>query len=288
MYRPLVSIVTPCLNAERFIEETVRSVLQQDYPDIEYVVMDGGSTDRTLEILECYKHRLRCFSGPDGGQAAAVNRGFDFTQGEIFAFLNSDDTYAPDAVAAAVAAFERAPNAAVVYGDAAYVDETGLAIGSYPVEPFNPGRLARRCIICQPAAFIRRQAFDEVGRLNERLRYALDYDLWIRIARRYPLVKFDSRIATSRLHAGAKTVGETAAAMRDTMAVLQRQYGYVPYNWIYGYAHHLLTRQPVAAETPDPSLVSAGFSFFIGLKYNWRHPLSYCRDILSTAKECLP
>jgi glycosyltransferase involved in cell wall biosynthesis len=288
MCRPLVSIVTPCLNAGRFIEETILSVLTQDYPRIEYVVMDGGSTDGTLEILSRYGNRLRYFSGPDGGQAAAVNHGFDVTHGEIFAFLNGDDTYAPGAISSAVAAFDRAPDAAVVYGEASYVDEAGRVIGRYPVEPFRPDRLARRCIVCQPAAFIRREAFAGMGRLDERLRFALDYDLWIRIARRYPLVKFDSLVANSRLHAEAKTVSQTSAAMRDTMAVLQRHYGYVPYNWIYGYSHHLLTGQPVAAELPDPSLVSAGYSFFLGWRYNWRHPLCYWRDILSTAKECLP
>ena len=284
---PLVSIVTPCWNAERFIEETVRSVLCQDYPAIEYVVMDGGSTDRTLEIVARYADRLRYISGPDGGQSAAINRGFDLTRGEIFAFLNADDIYLPGAVSSAVAAFERQPDAAVVYGDATYIDEAGRTIGRYPVEAFTPERLARRCIVCQPAAFLRRQAFADVGRLDERLRYALDYDLWIRLSRRYPLVRFDSLVAGARLHGAAKTVGQMSAAMRDTMAVLRRRYGYVSYNWIYGYSHHLLTGQSLAMETPGFSPVSAALSFFIGLRYNWRHPLCYCRDIVSTAKEGL-
>src|SRR5579883_1234258 len=100
---PLVSIVTPCLNAQSYIEETILSVLNQDYPDIEYLVMDGGSTDATLDILRRYATRLRYFSRRDGGQADAVNQGFDLTHGEIFTFLNSDDTYLPGAVSRAVA-----------------------------------------------------------------------------------------------------------------------------------------------------------------------------------------
>src|SRR5215469_4305509 len=156
MQQPLVSIVTPCLNAARFIEETIQSVLAQDYPAIEYIVMDGGSNDGTLDILKRYQGRLRWLSAKDKGQADAVNRGFALTQGEIFAFLNADDTYLPGAVALAVEGFARKPEPAVVYGDAWYVDETGKRLGRYPVEPYDPYRLERRCIICQPAAFIRR------------------------------------------------------------------------------------------------------------------------------------
>src|SRR5687768_1254630 len=133
---PLVSIVTPCLNMGRFLEETIRSVLDQDYSRIEYLVMDGGSTDQTLEILERYRDRLRFMSSPDAGQAAAINRGFDLTSGEIFAFLNADDTYLPGAVAAAVQGFLRHPQAGVIYGDAWHVAGDGSRLAAYPVEPF--------------------------------------------------------------------------------------------------------------------------------------------------------
>lgn len=284
---PLVSIVTPSLNAERFLDATINSVLVQDYPDIEYVVMDGGSADGSLEILRRYEGRLRYVSEPDAGQADAINRGFALTSGEILAFLNADDAYFPGAVATAVRAFAARPDAGVIYGDAVYVDERGAEVGPYPVESFDRFKLERRCFICQPAAFFRRDAFVASGGLDTSLRFALDYDLWIRMARRYPMVKIDTRLATLRLHDRAKTVSETEQALHETIVVLQRHFRYVPFNWLYGYGHHRLTRQPIAVEKPRPALSSALFAAALGSRYNWRHPLRYGRDIVSTARRGL-
>lgn len=285
MQRPLVSIVTPCFNAARFLEETIVSVLSQDYPHIEYAVMDGGSTDGTVEILRRYEGRIRWCSAPDNGQADAVNRGFAQTQGEIFAFLNADDTYLPGAIARAVAGFARHPDAAVVYGDAWHVDERGRRLSEYPVEAFDRTRLSRRCIVCQPAAFMRRDAVAAVGVLDTTLHFAIDYDLWIRLAAQYPLVKIEAVLANSRLHSEAKTVRLTASAMRETIALLKRHYGYAPYNWIYGYVHQRLSGQPLANSRPRISLASAGPAFALGFGYNWRHPVRYVHDVLSTARE---
>lgn len=285
--RPLVSIVTPCFNAAKFLEETIESVLSQDYPAIEYLVMDGGSDDGTIEILKRYEGRLHWRSGRDNGQADAVNRGFALTRGELFAFLNADDTYLPGAVTKAVGGFAGHPEAAVVYGDAWHVDECGRRLSRYPVEPFAEARLARRCIVCQPAAFMRREALIACGALDARLRFALDYDLWIRIARVGTLVKIDEELAHSRLHAEAKTVGQTAAAMQETIEVLRRHYGYAPYNWVYGYVHQRRTGQPLANSRPDLSLASAGQALAAGLSYNWRHPIRYCLDVVATAREGL-
>jgi len=284
---PLVSIVTPCLNMGRFVEETLLSVLEQNYPRIEYLVMDGGSSDGTLEILRRYEGRLRWISQPDRGQADAVNRGFEQTSGAVFAFLNADDTYLPGAVAAAVEALAEHPEAAVAYGNAWHVAKDGGRLAPYPVEPFEPANLSRRCFICQPAAFVRREVFAASGMLDAGLRFAFDYDLWIRIARRHPMVRVDRDLATSRIHAQAKTMAETGAAMRETIGVLKRHYGYVPYNWLYGYGHQRLTHRPLAIETPKPALSSACFSMALGARYNWRHPLRYCRDIVDTARKGL-
>ena len=285
MTLPLVSIVTPCLNSARFLEETIESVLDQKYPAIEYVVMDGGSTDGTEEILKRYDGRLRWRSERDNGQADAVNRGFALTRGEIFAFLNADDTYLPGAVERAVEGFARNPKAAVIYGDAWHVDENGKRISRYPVEEFDAKRLARRCILCQPAAFMRREAFAAVQGLDARLRFAMDYDLWIRMAEDGGLVRIEAELANSRLHGDAKTVGQTGAALRETIDVLKRHYGYAPYNWVYGYVHHRLSGQALAASPPRMSLASAAPALVLGLAYNWRHPIRYCRDVLATAGE---
>jgi len=284
---PVVSVVTPCLNMGPFLDETVRSVLDQDYPDIDYLVMDGGSTDGTLEILEGYNGRLRYVSERDRGQADAVNRGFGLTRSAIFTFLNADDTYLPGAVSAAVRAFADHPEAGVVYGDAWHVAEDGSPIAPYPVESFDRENLERRCFICQPAAFFRREAFASVGMLDVDLRFAFDYDLWIRMARRYEMVRIDRYLATVRHHRRTKTMSESGAAMRETIAVLQRHYGYVPFNWVYGYSHHRLTGQAVAVERPRAALSSVCYSLALGARYNWRHPLRYCGDIVATARRGL-
>jgi glycosyltransferase involved in cell wall biosynthesis len=281
---PLVSIVTPSFNAGRFIEETIRSVIEQDYPHVEYLVMDGGSSDGTVEILKRYDGRLRYVSARDAGQADAINRGFDLTRGEIFAFLNADDTYLSAAVMAAVRAFVDHPEAGVVYGDAWHVAEDGSRLAPYPVERFDRHNLARRCFICQPAAFVRREAFEACGMLDAGLRYALDYDLWIRLARRHPMVKVDRYLATLRLHDQAKTMGEMGPAIHETMTVLRRHYGYVPFNWVYGYGHHRLSGQSLAIEPPRAALASACYALALGARYNWRHPLRYCRDVVATAR----
>jgi glycosyltransferase involved in cell wall biosynthesis len=128
--RGLVSIVTPCLNSARFVRETIESVAAQDYPRIEHIVVDGGSTDGTLEILARYAG-LTVITGPDRGAADAINRGFREARGEYFNYLNADDVLLPSAISAAVKALEEVPDAAGVYGDASWIDETGAAIGPY-------------------------------------------------------------------------------------------------------------------------------------------------------------
>ena len=138
---PLVSIVTPSLNQGPFIEETIRSVLGQDHPRLEHIVVDGGSTDETIRILERYRSRLRFVSEPDAGQAAAINKGFRSSKGEILAWLNSDDVYEPGAVSAAVAFLGERPDLMLVYGDATLMDAQGRVIGPCAhVEPFDLDR----------------------------------------------------------------------------------------------------------------------------------------------------
>ena len=285
--KPLVSIITPSYNMGGLIEETILSVLEQDYPSIEYVVMDGGSTDGTLDILKRYEGRLRYVSEPDRGQTDAINKGFERTRGSIFTFLCADDTLLPGAVTAAVKALQENPDIGVVYGDAWFIDEHGTRTAPYPVESYDAAKFARRCFICQPAAFMRREVFASSGMLDPDRHCALDYDLWIRVARRYSMKKIDQFLANSRIHEGSKTVYQMGTAMLATIELLEKCYGYVPFNWLYGYCHHRLTGQAMAIERPRPSAVSACYSIALGAKYNWRHPLRYCRDIVTTAREGL-
>lgn len=280
---PLVSIVTPCLNSGRYIEETIRSVLNQDYPSIEYLVMDGGSGDGTHEILERYRGRLQYFSAPDDGQAAAINRGFQLSRGEIFAFLNADDTYLPGAVRAAVRSLAEHPDMGVVYGEAYHVSESGQTIGRYPTRAFDPEHLRQQCFICQPAAFLRRGVFEAAGMLDPTLQFALDYDLWIRIARRWPMLKIDPYLATSRMHTSNKTLGQLPGVFQEVFSVFRRHYDYIPCNWVYGYSDYLITGKPSVLRAPRPSPANLFLCTLLGAWYNRRHLLHYSTDLVRTA-----
>ena len=204
----LVSVITPSFNQAGFIRETIDSVLSQDYRNIEYIVVDGGSTDGTVDILRSYAERdprFRFVSEPDQGQSDAINKGLRMANGTIIGWLNSDDTYLPGAIRKAVQAFQVRPDWAVVYGRAVFTDETSRHLHEYPVEPFSPEALFRFCIVCQPAAFIRRDVFLEVGGVDAGLKFCMDYDLWIRIAKRFPLGYIPEFLATTRYHAASKT-----------------------------------------------------------------------------------
>lgn len=275
---PRVAVVTPTLDTARFLRETVESVLSQDYPHIDYLVMDGGSRDGSVELLRGYGDRLRFVSEPDGGQADAVNRGFERTRGEIFTFLNADDTYRRGAVSAAVEALERRPEAGVVYGEADYIDDRGAVVRPYPTRPFDAQRLADECYICQPAAFIRREAWSAAGGLDARLHFAFDYDLWIRLSRIVPFVHLERRLATSRMHRQNKTLGSRGPHYREAIGVLKRHYGRVPMRWLVDYAAHLVDGVDQFYEPSHLGRRARALALALALRYHPGHPLQTFRD----------
>jgi glycosyltransferase involved in cell wall biosynthesis len=275
---PSVGIVTPTLDMGHFLREAIDSVLAQDYPRIDYLVMDGGSRDGTRELLESYGDRLRFVSAPDGGQAAAVNRGLGRVSGEIVCFLNADDAYLPGAVSAAVAAFESEPAAAVAYGEADFVDEHGAPIGPYPTRDFGLQALAEECFVCQPAAFVSRAAFERCGGLDERLSFALDYDLWIRLAQQAPFVRLRRTLARARMHSDNKTLGERGPSYREAMAVVKRHFGYVPARWVDAYAVWLADRGDGLEAPGRHPLRTQLLCLGLGLGYNRLHPLRWLSD----------
>ncbi|HEX5274856.1 MAG TPA: glycosyltransferase family 2 protein [Candidatus Rubrimentiphilum sp.] len=280
--QPLVSIVTPSFNSAPFLRECIESVLAQEYPHIEYVVMDGGSTDETPAILERYRDRIaRVHSAPDFGQAEAINRGLAEAQGEIVAFLNADDAYLPGAVGQAVRAFAAHPGAAVVYGNAYHVAAGGEVVAAYPTQDFDRAALARTCYICQPAAFVRRQAFERVGAMNPSLHYVLDYDLWLRLAAIGPFVRIEPFLAKSRIHAGSKSVSNRKAFYREVFSMLQSHYGYVPYEWVQGYASSLIEGNDQFFTTPGHTFAAAGLSLALGSWINRRRIGLFFRDWLA-------
>ena len=228
---PLVSVITPSFNQGRFIRESIESVLSQDYPRLEYIVIDGGSTDETLDILRSYGDRLVWRSGPDAGQAEAVNSGFTLARGEILGWLNSDDTYLPGAVNAAVEHLVASPDVAAVYGEAYYIDPNNTIIGVYPTEDFTMRRLTETCFICQPTSFIRRSALEAAGMLDRSLRYCMDYELWIRLGRRYRIERIHRFLANSRRHAEAKSFAYRDRCFDEIYAVAEKSFGRVSPHW---------------------------------------------------------
>lgn len=212
MSLPLVSIVTPSLNQGSFIRETIESVLSQAYPNLEYWVVDGGSTDETLEILRSYGERLRWVSEPDGGQSQAVNKGWRHAKGEILGWVNADDLLVPGAVRRAVDVLLAQPNLAGVYGDCSYIDAAGKVLRPYPTREFDYGILVRETedFIPQPAVFLRRGVASRVGFLDETLHYVMDYDLWLRMGMYGAFAYLPQPMACLRLHQNAKTLRAVA------------------------------------------------------------------------------
>jgi len=205
---PLVSIVTPSFNQACFIEETIHSVLEQDYPRIEYIIVDGGSSDGTLEIIHRYADRLAWWvSEPDRGQTDAINKGFSHIHGDILAWLNSDDTYMPGAISEAVGFLRDNPEIGLVYGDANLVDEAGNMIGRFPARQTDYRRLRQGYVhIPQQASFFRFSLWQRVGPLDPTFYFAMDYDLWVRIARIAPICYHPRPWANFRLHETGKSV----------------------------------------------------------------------------------
>jgi glycosyltransferase involved in cell wall biosynthesis len=220
---PLVSVITPSLNQRRFIEATIESVLSQDYPRVEYIVADGGSVDGTLDVLRRYEGRLAWFSEADGGQSEAVNKGFRRAKGEILAWLNSDDTYLPGAIGAAVEHLTAHPDCAMVYGDGYLIDDTGTAIRRIPTEPFNLWKLVYvDDYILQQTTFFRRAALEGVDYLDERLHWAMDWDLFIRIGKRYRVDYLPRDMANLREHRAAKTLSGGRKRLTELMGMMRR------------------------------------------------------------------
>lgn len=212
---PLVSIVTPSLNQVAYLEEAIRSVAEQDYPRVEHIVIDGGSTDGSIEILE-RNSGIRWVSEPDGGQADAINKGFRMARGGIFGWLNADDYYLSGAISAAVEAL-RASGAGLVHGGWRQVDEAGNLIRDVPVVPFDYRRqleVANR--VAQPGSLFTREAFEAVGGVDVRYGYALDYEFWLRIGKQFPVCEVDRILAAYRYHDESKTVATYDAFRPET------------------------------------------------------------------------
>ena len=205
---PLVSIITPSYNQAPYLEETINSVLNQTNPHIEYILIDGGSSDRSVELIKKYSKRISHWvSEKDHGQTDAINKGFALARGEILAWINSDDTLLPHAVEEAVQFLQDHPEIGLVYGDANFIDENSRIIGQFPAAQTDLKRLRRGYVhIPQQASFFRKTLWDQVGPLDPDFFFAMDYDLWVRIALNSEIKYIQRTWANFRLHSDAKTI----------------------------------------------------------------------------------
>ena len=244
--RPLVSIVMPTRNHAHFIRESIDSVLSQSYDNVELLVMDGASTDNTVEILKSYGERIRWISEPDKGQADAINKGMALLNGEILAYLNSDDILLPGALETAVTYFNDHPECDMVYGNADYIDVNGVVTGAYKAADYSFERLMQDCCVCQPAAFWRRRIAQRIGPFDVSMQTAMDYEYWLRMATSGAIIQHtDNKFAQSRLHEDAKTLAMRGVIYDEVFEICEKHGGYVSLSYHNGlWAYRLYETWP--------------------------------------------
>lgn len=228
---PLVSIVTPSFNQARFLEETLLSVQRQDYPRIEHIVVDGGSTDGSVDVIRRHGSRLaRWVSERDNGQSDAIRKGFAMAAGAVFAWLNSDDTLMPGAIGVAVRELMRDPALGLVYGDRLEIDARGNVVGTVRLPSHQCAMFRRNFTIPQETALFRRTLYEAVGGVDVGLRFAMDFDLWVRLSAAAPMRHLPVFLGSYRRHDTSKSVemdaGESEHGYRqESEAVYRRHFG---------------------------------------------------------------
>lgn len=233
------SVITPSFEQAAFIERTIQSVLNQHDPDWEYVICDGGSRDQTLDILHRYGDlypNLQWISAPDQGQTDAINKGIALTQGEIIAWINSDDIYYPGAFQAVRAIFASHPEVEVVYGQGNYIDEADQVLEPYPTHEWNYEQLLEDCFLCQPAVFFKRSLVEKWGSLDDTLQYCMDYELWLRYGQQAHFYYLPQPLAALRIYPDNKSLGKRTLCHIETNDMLRQRLGYTPDPWLLRYA----------------------------------------------------
>ena len=228
---PKISLVTPSLNQGKFIEDTIQSVLSQNYPNLEYIVMDGGSSDNTLSVLERYSTQLKWISEPDNGQTDAINKGMHLVSGDILAYLNADDLLLPGALLRVGQLFMERPEAMWLTGQCRIIDESNREIRKLITAYKNlwlrvqrPSILLITDYISQPATFWRASVVNDVGQMDNSLHYTMDYEFWLRLCSKYPPLFVPEYLAAFKIHPHSKTTttGHKDVFVQEELAVIKR------------------------------------------------------------------
>ena len=247
-----LSVVIPSYNQAQFLRATLDSVLSQRCPDIEILVFDGGSSDGTLSILESYGENIEWVSQKDGGQADAINQGLQRATGDILTYLNSDDVYLPDALKTVANHLEAHPECAALYGDAWHLHEDGSIMERYYTEGWSYPRLLDVCYLCQPAVFWRREVMERCGIFDDTLRYAPDYDYWLRVGREIEFFYLEGAyLAGSRLHQGTITLKHRVPVHHEILQVAMRHSPRPPYRWLMNLASVIVEAERSQAKNGD-------------------------------------
>jgi glycosyltransferase involved in cell wall biosynthesis len=249
---PRVSIVTPSFNQAQFLEQTMRSILGQDYPEIEYIVIDGGSTDGSVELIRRHERELAYWvSERDSGQSAAINKGFARATGEILAWVNSDDLLAPSAVRLAVAFLADDAQVGLIYGDRLHIDARGNVIGINRMPAYYPVMLRRNITLPQETVFFRRDAFHRAGGLDETLKFSMDFDLWCRMAKVTSLRHIPAFLGLFREHDESKSMN-AAVYEREHEEVFARYFGRKPPRSAAARVNRMMHQMRLALEWREP------------------------------------
>jgi glycosyltransferase involved in cell wall biosynthesis len=278
--RPSVSIVTPSYNQAQYLEATIQSVLAQAYPNLEYMVVDGGSTDGSLEIIQRYADQLAWWvSEPDRGQAEAINKGLKRAKGEVIAWLNSDDVYMPGAIEAAVNALDANPAAGLVYGDLRSIDAQGKQFNTITYQQYTLADLLAFRIIGQPSVFMRRSVLEQTDYLPLDYHFLLDHHLWIQLAALAEMKYIPQAWAAARHHPTAKNVAQASGFGEEAYRILAwaetrpELAGIIQQNpkRIWGGAHRLNARYLLEGDAAWKSLKAYGKAFTRDPSYTLKH-----------------
>lgn len=271
---PKISIITPTFNQGKYIERTIASVLGQKYPNLEYIVVDGKSSDNTLSILKKYSNQITWISEKDKGQTNAINKGIEMATGDIIAYLNSDDTYEKNALFAIAAYFKAHPKTLIVYGKGKYIDEKDEYIEDYPNNIVDLNTMFYECGVCQPTVFFRRELWQRIGKFDEGYHSIMDYDYWIRTLKLTKMKFINEYLANYRIQPNSKTVSQRELTYRELIRASKKLFGKVSFNWIIGYyyVNHLNKESAQGTKRIIALARSIVGSFFMCTLINKRPP----------------